>query len=122
MVLYAYVTESSVGALFLAGVAPGLMMAAMFAAWVFLTEGHAKAPPGDPPPARAAVALRRAGWSLSLPVFVLGGIYFDVFTATEAAGTARSGRSSSRRWSTGRSACATCSTACRRRRTPRRCC
>ncbi|MBX6374788.1 MAG: TRAP transporter large permease [Acetobacteraceae bacterium] len=87
MVLYAYVTESSVGALFLAGVVPGLMMAGMFAAWVFLTEGHAKVPAGDPPPPRAAVALRRAGWSLTLPLFVLGGIYFGVFTATEAAGT-----------------------------------
>jgi C4-dicarboxylate transporter DctM subunit len=87
MVLYAYVTETSVAALFLAGVVPGLMMAAMFAAWCFLTEGRAKAPPEDPPPARIGTALRRSLWSLSLPVFVLGGIYFGVFTATEAAGT-----------------------------------
>ncbi|WP_135466901.1 TRAP transporter large permease [Crenalkalicoccus roseus] len=87
MVLYAYVTETSVAALFLAGVVPGLMMAAMFAAWCFLTEGRAKAPPDDPPPARIGTALRRSLWSLSLPVFVLGGIYFGVFTATEAAGT-----------------------------------
>ncbi len=90
MVLYAYVTESSVGALFLAGVIPGLMMATMFAAWVWLTEGHAVTPPEDPAaePERGAVAvLGRAGWSLTLPVFVLGGIYFGVFTATEAAGT-----------------------------------
>jgi C4-dicarboxylate transporter DctM subunit len=87
MVLYAYVTESSVAALFLAGVVPGLMMAAMFAAWCFATEGRARAPADDPPPERAATALRRAGWSLTLPVFVLGGIYLGVFTATEAAGT-----------------------------------
>ena len=87
MVLYAYVTEASVGALFLAGVVPGLLMAAMFAGWCWLTEGHARAPADEPPPERAAVALRRAGWSISLPVFVLGGIYFGVFTATEAAGT-----------------------------------
>jgi C4-dicarboxylate transporter DctM subunit len=90
MVLYAYVTESSVGALFLAGVVPGLMMAAMFASWVWLTEGRAVAPAGDavaasPEPAARTVA--RASWSLTLPVFVLGGIYFGVFTATEAAGT-----------------------------------
>ena len=87
MVLYAYVTEASVGALFLAGVVPGLMMAAIFAGWCWLTEGRARAPADEPPPERAAVALRRAGWSISLPVFVLGGIYFGVFTATEAAGT-----------------------------------
>lgn len=87
MVLYAYVTESSVGALFLAGIVPGLMMAAMFAAWCWLTEGHARAPEGEAPPERVHVALRRAGWSITLPLFVLGGIYFGIFTATEAAGT-----------------------------------
>jgi C4-dicarboxylate transporter DctM subunit len=87
MVLYAYVTETSVAALFLAGLIPGLMMAAMFALWVFLTEGRARAPADEPPPESAVVALRRASWSLSLPVFVLGGIYMGVFTATEAAGT-----------------------------------
>jgi C4-dicarboxylate transporter DctM subunit len=87
MVLYAYVTEASVGALFLAGVVPGLMMAAMFAAWVFATEGRARVPADEPPPERVCVAIRRSLWSLSLPVFVLGGIYFGVFTATEAAGT-----------------------------------
>jgi C4-dicarboxylate transporter DctM subunit len=87
MVLYAYVTESSVGALFLAGLLPGLMLAAMFATYCFITEAKAVAPSDEPPPERAHVALRRAGWSLSLPVFVLGGIYLGVFTATEAAGT-----------------------------------
>ena len=87
MVLYAYVTESSVGALFLAGVVPGLMMAAMFAAYCFITEGRAAAPAEEQAPEQAHVALRRAGWSLSLPIFVLGGIYMGVFTATEAAGT-----------------------------------
>jgi C4-dicarboxylate transporter DctM subunit len=87
MVLYAYVTETSVAALFLAGLIPGLMMAAMFALWVFLTEGRARPPADDPAPETPAMALKRASWSLSLPVFVLGGIYLGVFTATEAAGT-----------------------------------
>ncbi|MBX6746673.1 MAG: TRAP transporter large permease subunit, partial [Acetobacteraceae bacterium] len=49
MVLYAYVAETSVGALFLAGIVPGLMMAAMFAAWCWITEGHARAPEGEAP-------------------------------------------------------------------------
>jgi C4-dicarboxylate transporter DctM subunit len=87
MVLYAYVTDSSVAALFLAGVVPGLMMAGMFALYVFLTEGKAVVPPDEPPAEATSVAVMRAGWSLSLPVFVLGGIYLGVFTATEAAGT-----------------------------------
>ncbi|QYU66879.1 TRAP transporter large permease [Leptolyngbya sp. 15MV] len=86
MVLYAYVTETSVAALFLAGLIPGLMMALIFALYVFATEGKAKVPDNEPPPETAAV-LRRASWSLSLPIFVLGGIYLGIFTATEAAGT-----------------------------------
>ncbi|WP_372620901.1 TRAP transporter large permease [Falsiroseomonas sp.] len=87
MVLYAYVTETSVAALFLAGVIPGLMMAGMFALYVFVTEGRAKAPADEPPPEMMGVVLLRASWSLSLPIFVLGGIYLGIFTATEAAGT-----------------------------------
>ncbi len=85
MVLYAYVTETSVAALFLAGVIPGLMMAGMFALYVFATEGRAVAPADAA--AEASVSPARAAWALSLPVFVLGGIYMGVFTATEAAGT-----------------------------------
>jgi C4-dicarboxylate transporter DctM subunit len=86
MVLYGYVTETSVPKLFAAGLIPGLMMAAMFAAYCMLTEGRAAAPPGEPAP-RLAPALRQAAWGLTLPPFVLGGIYFGIFTATEAAGT-----------------------------------
>ncbi len=84
MVLYAYVTETSVAALFLAGLIPGLLMAAMFALYCFATEGRAVLPADDAAP---DTDLLRAGWALSLPVFVLGGIYMGIFTATEAAGT-----------------------------------
>ncbi len=87
MVLYAYVTEASISYLFLAGLMPGLMMASMFAAWCMLTEGRARSPEGDAPPAPDARTFLRSLWAVSLPVFVLGGIYLGVFTATEAAGT-----------------------------------
>ncbi|WBV43739.1 TRAP transporter large permease [Pseudoroseomonas cervicalis] len=95
MVLYAYVTETSVGALFLAGLVPGVMMASMFALYCFLTEKRAVAPAdiasgsgtGHGAGGAEGFSVARAGWSLSLPVFVLGGIYMGVFTATEAAGT-----------------------------------
>jgi C4-dicarboxylate transporter DctM subunit len=95
MILYAYVTEASVGALFAAGVVPGLMMAAMFALWCLLTERGGVDPATGravelPPPASRAqlfASLRRSLGALTLPPFVLGGIYFGVFTPTEAAGT-----------------------------------
>ena len=87
MVLYAYVTETSVAALFLAGVVPGLLMALTFATYCFVTEGRARVPADEPPPQAIGRVVLRAGWSLSLPVFVLGGIYVGIFTATEAAGT-----------------------------------
>ena len=86
LVLYAFVTETSVGYLFIAGIIPGFVMAAIFAAYVWLTEGKAVAPADEPPPQGVGKALRGAGWSMTLPVFVLGGIYFGVFTATEAGG------------------------------------
>lgn len=86
MVLYGVVSETSIGGLFMAGVVPGLMMAAIFAAFS-MWSGRAGAVKREPrADLRAAlVALRRSGWALSLPVFVLGGMYAGVFTATEAA-------------------------------------
>jgi len=94
MILYGFVSDTSIGALFLAGVLPGMMVAGLFASWCMLTEGireRRAVPPRPRLPApslgEAAVAIRRSFWALTLPPFVLGGIYFGVFTPTEAAGT-----------------------------------
>jgi len=82
------ITDTSIGALFMAGVVPGLLMAAVFIAWSMATTAmkhrHIRREPrasfGE-----ALHALRKALWALSLPVFVLGGMYAGLFTATEAA-------------------------------------
>jgi C4-dicarboxylate transporter DctM subunit len=94
MILYGFVADTSIGALFLAGVLPGVMVSVIFAAWCMLTEGWRErraAPPRPRLPApslrEAGAAIRRSFWALTLPPFVLGGIYFGVFTPTEAAGT-----------------------------------
>ncbi|HEY0920419.1 TRAP transporter large permease [Devosia sp.] len=77
----------SVGKLFLAGLLPGLLIAAglMFVAWLFAKRNGAAYRDAEP------FALRRlgrslvaAGPALSLPVVVVGGIAGGVFTPTEA--------------------------------------
>jgi len=89
MVLYAVVADASIGQLFMAGVIPGLMMAGMFSIYCMVSQGLAgKAAIKRPPRASVfemLVAIKKSFWALSLPVFVLGGMYMGVFTATEAA-------------------------------------
>jgi C4-dicarboxylate transporter DctM subunit len=87
MVLYAIVADASIGRLFVAGVVPGLMLAGFFALWCMVSQGTragvARLPRASA--AEALAALRKAFFALCLPVFVLGGMYLGVFTATEAA-------------------------------------
>jgi C4-dicarboxylate transporter DctM subunit len=88
MVLFGVVSDTSIGALFMAGVVPGLMLAAIFAVYCVTSARFAsKRLKAEPRATRREIvtALRRSFWSLLLPVFVLGGMYFGVFTATEAA-------------------------------------
>ncbi len=88
MVLFGVVSDTSIGALFMAGLVPGLMLALLFAVYCATAAKLAANPVATEPRATAAevfAALRRSFWSLTLPVLVLGGMYFGVFTATEAA-------------------------------------
>ncbi len=87
MILYAVVSEASIGALFLAGIIPGVLLALAFAVFCIL---QARTRPEVAVPQRAgrrelAWAFRRSIWALLAPPVVMGGIYFGVFTATEAA-------------------------------------
>ena len=88
MVLYGVVTDTSIGALFMAGVVPGLLLAAIFAVYCMTAAKFARERVRTEKRATAAeisAALRRSAWALALPAAVLGGMYFGVFTATEAA-------------------------------------
>jgi C4-dicarboxylate transporter DctM subunit len=88
MVLYAVIADASIGQLFMAGIVPGLLLALFFSLYCMAAEsfggGTVERPRRAPLPEMLA-ALRRSLWALSLPVFVLGGMYMGVFTATEAA-------------------------------------
>src|SRR5512134_1116275 len=88
MVLFGVVSDTSIGALFMAGVVPGLMLAGIFAVYCMSAAKLARRPIATEPRANlseAWAALRKSFWSLTLPALVLGGMYFGVFTATEAA-------------------------------------
>lgn len=86
MVMYSVSTNTSVGALFMAGVIPGLMLAGLlgFTTWwrarKFNYPRMAKATF-----AQRMKALRESFWGLMLIVIVMGGIYTGMFTPTEAA-------------------------------------
>ncbi|MEK7820594.1 MAG: TRAP transporter large permease, partial [Pseudomonadota bacterium] len=88
MVLYGIVSDTSIGALFIAGVVPGLMLAAIFAVWCMADARFGRYRPPTLPRAtwrEMGAAVRKSFWSLALPVVVLGGMYLGVFTVTEAA-------------------------------------
>lgn len=92
MILYGVVSDTSIGALFMAGVFPGLLLAAIFALWCTWTEWRREQRNGTRHlrPKRASLremgsALKRSFWAMTLPPVVLGGIYFGIVTTTEAA-------------------------------------
>lgn len=86
MVMYAVATNSSVGALFMAGVIPGLLLAGFlgFTTWYRARKhNYPRQPKADF--ATRMKALRESIWGLLLIVIVMGGIYTGLFTPTEAA-------------------------------------
>jgi tripartite ATP-independent transporter DctM subunit len=89
MVIYALVSGTSVGALFLGGVVPGLLMAGVLMFAVHLIAVHRNMPREAPiPRAEWPAILWRGALPLSLPIVLLTGIYTGAFTPTEAAAVA----------------------------------
>jgi C4-dicarboxylate transporter, DctM subunit len=88
MVIYCIFTNEDIGRMFMAGVLPGVLMVASFlvtvAVWVRLRPGAAPAGMAMAWDKRFA-ALKKTGAFVTLFLTVLGGIYFGVFTPTEAA-------------------------------------
>jgi tripartite ATP-independent transporter DctM subunit len=86
MIIYGVVSGTSIAELFIAGIGPGLLILAMFAAYsVFYAIRN------DIPTVEKAswsermAAARVAVWPLGFPVIIIGGIYGGIFSPTEAA-------------------------------------
>ena len=87
LILYAIVTEASIGALFIAGLLPGIMMALLFSLWAMFGGGRTSDTHLQPWAGFDKVwrEIRKSIWAILMPPIVLGGIYLGIFTASEAA-------------------------------------
>src|SRR5438034_3863439 len=86
MVMYAVATNTSVGALFIAGIIPGLVLATMLGLttwWRARRNNYPRQPVATW--GERWRAFRKSVWGLLLIVVVIGGIYTGIFTPTEAA-------------------------------------
>nr|WP_254679285.1 TRAP transporter large permease [Celeribacter baekdonensis] len=94
LVFYGIMTQQDIGKLFLAGILPGILGVILYALAVrisvhfgkFELPTEAKLPLKD-----RIIALKGVAGALGLFAFVMGGIYFGVFTPTESAGMGAGG-------------------------------
>lgn len=85
MVIYSMLTSASVGALFMAGMVPGVLLALALCVYIFFVARKRQYPRSAPP--KVKVYLRycvRALPAMLTPVILLIGIYTGVMTPTEA--------------------------------------
>jgi len=89
MLVYAFFSGASVGALFLAGIIPGLLMGVSMMVLVSF-QAKRRSFPTEPRLGHAVMLMAtvQATGPLMMPVILLGGIYSGVFTPTEAAAAA----------------------------------
>jgi tripartite ATP-independent transporter DctM subunit len=88
-VIYAWMADESVAAMFAAGVIPGILIGIGMAVPVFIISRKRNYPKEPPPTARQFwIALRNALPALAIPGIIMGGIVFGLFTPTEAAAVA----------------------------------
>jgi len=94
LVLYGIMTETDIGQLFAAGIVPGLLGLGLYmsAVWLITTVRPRLGPRGERWAWGDRWRAMRGVWGvLVLFILVMGGIYFGIFTPTEAAGIGASG-------------------------------
>lgn len=89
LVLYALVSGTSIGYLFIGGVLPGLLLGAVQMALIYFLAKRRRFPVEAPVPLREMPRITREAFpALMLPVILLGCLYSGITTPTEAAGVA----------------------------------
>jgi tripartite ATP-independent transporter DctM subunit len=86
MVIFGVAANVSISKLFMAGIVPGLLIgAALWFTWAFVARKENIVPPPRVPAGEVMKKFLACGWALLLPVIILVGLRFGVFTPTEAA-------------------------------------
>lgn len=91
MVMYSVATGASVGALFMGGVVPGLLIGFSLMAYTSIyckKRGYVNKESEPFSWKRVVLVFKDGIWALMVPVIILGGIYGGIFTPTEAAAVA----------------------------------
>lgn len=89
MLLFASITDVSIGKLFISGIIPGLLLVTLLCVYVtikekFIDKANRKIQKADL--SERLISAKKALPALILPIIVVGGIYAGFFTPTEAAG------------------------------------
>lgn len=87
MIIYAVVSGTSPGELFIAGIGPGILIFLFFAVYSYFYARRKNIPLAEKATWRERLVFtRKALLPLGFPIIIVGGIYSGVFTPTEAAG------------------------------------
>jgi len=87
LILYAYLANESVGRLFLAGIIPGILLCFGLMSVVSMISrkrGYGSSRTERASWSEVAIAFRSSAWALVIPVGIISGIRFGLFTPTEA--------------------------------------
>ena len=91
LILYGVLANVSIGRLFIAGIVPGILMCVslmLVVRMISMRRGYLPSRPKRSSFKERMTALREAGWALLIPIGIIGGLRYGIFTPTEAGAAA----------------------------------